>query len=179
MNLSTSKKLSIILGIVLVLFCFLCLCVVCIYSFLIPITRSTTIRNINNAETFSIKLERTACEGFCPVYSVSVDQDGNVVYNGEIYVSKKGLKQYKIEKDLAQKLYNDALDIDFFSLNDKYVNDKIVDLPSTIITITANGVTKSITVYGVSTEIPKKIMKLAEQIDFTCDTYQYVQNYNL
>ncbi len=37
-----------------------------------------------------ITLERTACFGACPVYTLSIYADGTVVYNGERFVDVEG-----------------------------------------------------------------------------------------
>lgn len=37
-----------------------------------------------------IKMQRTMCYGNCPVYNVTVDKEGNVIYNGEMFVYKSG-----------------------------------------------------------------------------------------
>ena len=169
-----TKTLSVVLGVLVACGCFLCLCSFCFYAFLIPIQKSTEIRNVNNAKTFSIKLERTACFGFCPIYSVEVDQDGYVTYTGEKFVNFQGKKQYKIDKYMAEKLFQDAIDADFFNLNDRYVDQRVTDLPSTVITITADGRTKSITMYGMEDFVPKRLRDLADKIDTVCETYQYV-----
>lgn len=39
---------------------------------------------------FSIRLTRGACEGPCPVYSVSVDSQGRVQWQGKQFVRRKG-----------------------------------------------------------------------------------------
>lgn len=33
-----------------------------------------------------IRLKRTMCYGTCPVYNVTVDKEGNVKYEGEMFV---------------------------------------------------------------------------------------------
>ncbi|MFZ0863707.1 MAG: DUF6438 domain-containing protein, partial [Candidatus Sulfotelmatobacter sp.] len=38
------------------------------------------------AADFSLTLERTGCEGFCPWYSVAILSDGSVHYEGKAYV---------------------------------------------------------------------------------------------
>lgn len=45
-----------------------------------------------------IKLRRTMCYGTCPVYSVVVDKEGDVNYNGEMFVYKNGEHNWKISK---------------------------------------------------------------------------------
>ena len=43
-----------------------------------------------------IRLERTACFGECPVYSVAIDGDGNVVYEGAKFVRVVGRQTDRI-----------------------------------------------------------------------------------
>ncbi len=45
-----------------------------------------------------IKLQRTVCYGTCPVYSVIVDNEGNVSYHGEMFVYKSGEHHWKVSK---------------------------------------------------------------------------------
>jgi hypothetical protein len=37
-----------------------------------------------------IRLKRIMCYGTCPVYSVIVHNEGNVIYNGEIIIKRNG-----------------------------------------------------------------------------------------
>jgi Domain of unknown function (DUF6438) len=47
----------------------------------------------------SIKLERTACLGTCPIYSVTIFSDGRLEYKGEMFVKAKGIHQETAAKE--------------------------------------------------------------------------------
>src|SRR5689334_11193571 len=47
-------------------------------------------------EDFTITLERGPCFGFCPVYSVTLDEEGNVTFDGERYILHCGEEDYKV-----------------------------------------------------------------------------------
>ena len=44
-----------------------------------------------------ITLQRTACFGACPVYTVSIYADGTVAYNGERFVEVEGTQTGSID----------------------------------------------------------------------------------
>jgi hypothetical protein len=56
-----------------------------------------------------IKLQRTMCFGTCPVYSVMVDNEGNVNYYGEMFVYKSGEHHWKISGKKVNQL-NDLIE---------------------------------------------------------------------
>lgn len=51
-----------------------------------------------------IRVERTMCYGNCPVYNVVVDKEGNVKYQGEMFVYKSGEYQWKISNKKVKQL---------------------------------------------------------------------------
>ncbi|KAB3530299.1 hypothetical protein F8154_13995 [Alkaliphilus pronyensis] len=51
-----------------------------------------------------IRLERTMCYGTCPVYNVTVNKDGKVKYEGEMYVYRIGKHQWKISNKKVKQL---------------------------------------------------------------------------
>jgi hypothetical protein len=52
----------------------------------------------------SIRLERTGCNGSCPVYSVAVQPDGKVVFEGGRYTSTKGKAEDTLPKEKMAEL---------------------------------------------------------------------------
>lgn len=56
-----------------------------------------------------MKLQRTMCFGTCPVYSVMVDNEGNVNYYGEMFVYKSGEHHWKISGKKVNQL-NDLIE---------------------------------------------------------------------
>jgi hypothetical protein len=127
-----------------------------------------------------ISMERTACYGTCPVYTLTIKGDGTVIYEGKDFVKVTGKQDSKISDDKVKKLIQEFYDIDYFSLEDSYtyrVNDDgsktvVQDLPTTKTSITIEGKTKSVdNYYGA----PEKLKKLEDKIDEMCNSKVWVK----
>ena len=127
-----------------------------------------------------INLERTACYGTCPVYTLTIKGDGTVIYEGKDFVKVTGKQDSKISEDKVKELIEDFYDIDYFSLEDSYtyeVDDAgiktfVQDLPTTKTSITIEGKTKSVdNYYGA----PEKLKKLENKIDEMCNAKVWVK----
>ena len=95
-----------------------------------------------------IKLQRTMCYGTCPVYSVTVDNEGNVNYHGEMFVYKSGEQHWKISKKKVEQLNDLIEDFGFKSFIYEPGEEFITDQPSCITTVKySNGKTKEIDHY--------------------------------
>ena len=81
------------------------------------------------------RIQRTACFGRCPIYTLTIYEDGTVIYLGQKWVEKEGTYQTKIDLEVFQKLLDKANEIGYFELDDVYDSDQITDLPSTITTL--------------------------------------------
>lgn len=114
------------------------------------------------AENLQITIERTACYGMCPTYTLKIYGDGKAVW--------EGFKNVKVEaKDSAVISQNDIVKLvdafdanNFFSLNDRYHSDMVTDLPSTTVTIFKNGQRKSVYSYFGA---PEAFTKVAWAVD--------------
>ncbi len=116
-------------------------------------------------ETAEIIIEKGPCFGFCPSYIMTIDQDGNVTFDGRIFVKYEGeTRKYKIEKDAVRKMLEEFKNVDFFSLEDEYVDQFVTDLPSLSITLKLDTESKTIFLYGLEDTVPEKLISLAEQI---------------
>lgn len=92
-----------------------------------------------------IKLQRTMCYGTCPVYSVTVDNEGNVNYYGEMFVYKSGEHHWKISKKKVEQLNDLIEDFGFKSFIYESGEEFITDQPSCITTVKySDGQTKEI-----------------------------------
>lgn len=67
-----------------------------------------------------ITLERTACFGFCPVYSFQIDSSGTVSWQGKEYVATRGSQASSITHDQFRDLIEAFEQIRFFDLKDVY-----------------------------------------------------------
>lgn len=113
-----------------------------------------------------ITIERTGCEGICPVYSAEIYSDGTVIYRGEHFVKFAGEKRYKISEDKLEKIISEFNRINYFSLKNKYETDEfgicITCQPTTITSINTGGRRKKIiNYYGA----PGSLDRLANKID--------------
>lgn len=84
--------------------------------------------SIHNWNSLVIRLERTACEGWCPDYSVEIHGDGVVRYEGRHCVVAKGVRTDQLSQEKVRKLFEAFRKADFFSLRDRY-SEGWVDAP--------------------------------------------------
>lgn len=90
-----------------------------------------------------IFMERTACYGTCPVYSVELRENGSVTYTGTQYVRVSGTRRWTVDAQAVQSLARDMARAGFFDWKDEYTAP-VMDLPTTYVTLTAGGRTKKI-----------------------------------
>lgn len=132
------------------------------------------VANPVNQTPVLITLSRTACYGFCPVYSVSISGEGEVIYNGRGFVNVVGEQRARIEPgDVANLLARfDA--IGFSNLRDAY-RAQITDLPTYTITLERGGQRKSVLDYGgVGAGMPEAVRGLQDEIDRVAGTARWV-----
>lgn len=93
----------------------------------------TVTKIMDNIKNTLVRLRKTPCFGDCPIYEMTIDKEGNVVFNGIKYVSEVGKKTFVLTEE-ELKTINEKLNSKDFSTYEKiYDNPKIMDLPSTYI----------------------------------------------
>lgn len=127
-----------------------------------------------------IELERTACLGSCPVYTVALREDGSVRYEGREHVKQSGTATATVSPAAVQGLVDAANTAGFFGLADRYAHGEptcplyTTDSPRTFIAITANGRTKRIEHdYGCENG-PKALVTLANRIDSVAGSSKWI-----
>ena len=126
-----------------------------------------------------VSLERTECYGTCPVYSVTIHGNGLVEYLGELRVDIPGAQTARIAPETVEELLEDFEKIRFFDLKNEYF-EGCTDLPTAIISISADGKTKKVRNYYGGCEGAKSgpqvdLARLAEQIDRAAGTDRWVK----
>jgi hypothetical protein len=143
---------------------------------LLPLMTSTPhVADIpSDLSDLEIYMEKTACEGPCPVYSVRVEGDGTVVYNGKTCVNVVGEQTDQISQEKVRDLVESFYQNDFFSLEDAYVED-VEDIPAILIRITLRDQTKQVVkrVYDES-KAPIELERIEDSIDTIANTQQWV-----
>lgn len=124
--------------------------------------------------SLEIYMEKSGCEGPCPVYSVTVHGDGRVVYQGRTCVNVIGEQTGQIAPDQVRALAAAFYQRDFFALQDTYIED-IQDIPATLIRFTLQDHTKQVIkqVYDPE-QAPAALADLEAAIDETANTAQWV-----
>jgi len=111
-----------------------------------------------------IALERTPCYGFCETYSLRVAADGSVEYYGQANVRRVGHHRGKLDPQWFRELAVLALDIGFFEMADEY-DCLVTDNPSVYVSVTRNGVKKTIRHYAVSHAGPPRLRAFEDVVD--------------
>lgn len=75
-------------------------------------------------KTVTIQLERTACYGTCPTYSITIHGDGRVEYNGKNRVKEVGPREARIEQDQTRALIAVFTRTKFWDLAEDYSETK-------------------------------------------------------
>jgi hypothetical protein len=126
-----------------------------------------------------ISLQRTACFGVCPVYSVSIYPDGLVEFHGERFVAAVGEYSHSVNPANFDRLAQFAREIDFFSFAAEYrvrveADNSITavsDLPSRITTVETETERKSVLNYFAG---PQELEDFENLIDQLTDSARWV-----
>ncbi|MGB2129341.1 MAG: DUF6438 domain-containing protein [Flavicella sp.] len=119
-----------------------------------------------------IRIERGSCYGFCPMYSLEINQSGSVCFIGDMFVEKLGKHEWNIEKETIDALNNAIKKFMFFDLEKTYSDFQISDLPTCTVSVTLkNGESRTI-VQGKGKEIwPEELKLFQKAIDKVAGTY--------
>ena len=112
-----------------------------------------------------ITLERTACFGTCPVYSIKILEDGTVIYEGDRSVTTTGQQIGEIAPDIVVLMTAAFEDAGYFGWNEAYETQTVSDLPTVITSVkSANGTHRIARYIGDSTA-PLALSFLEQWID--------------
>ena len=109
-----------------------------------------------------IGLERTACFGTCPVYTVILKSDGTVRYTGEDYVAHKGTRTGRISDWAFNQLAEYLIESGYMGMESNY-EVPVTDMATAYTTAVVKGKRKLIRNYGDVG--PSKLWALQQAID--------------
>ncbi|MBL4710676.1 MAG: hypothetical protein JKY48_19800 [Flavobacteriales bacterium] len=81
------------------------------------------------------RIQRTPCFGKCPVYTLTVFNDGRVEYFGKRNTPRDGRFETKVDEAVLNDIKAKAGEFGFFELNNIYDKQAITDIPSTITSV--------------------------------------------
>jgi len=112
-----------------------------------------------------VTLERGACFGACPIYTVTIRGDGSVTYQGQRFVEAMGEQSDRVTPQAFAGIIAKANAARFFDLRPEY-RAQITDIPTYVITVTLDGRTHRVVDYGgVSAGMPQAVRALENEID--------------
>ncbi len=137
---------------------------------------SCTVQNSNYQ---TIEYEAGACFGFCPMFTMTINEDRTAVFKAERFNFSRSTESQEPEGTftgtLKQEDYNKLIsllnEINVNSLNEKYGNRNVTDLPTADLRIAMkDGSKKEIEDYGKSgTEKLEELYKFFEDLRFSQD----------
>lgn len=121
-----------------------------------------------------IVMTRTVCYGFCPAYTLRIDGEGRVRYEGRQFVNVVGTQEAAIPRQDVERLLARFDEIGFDGLRDAY-RSNVTDLPTTTISLTRNGRTKTVLDYGgTGAGMPAAVRELQREIDRVAGSARWV-----
>jgi hypothetical protein len=101
---------------------------------------------------FRVELAQTECFGFCPIYSLTVDQDGRVTYYGESWVARFGPQEKQVSAQDARAIYDALYQAGYNKLNRCYLEQVdgcrvTTDAPYSYWDVSADGMAKALDRY--------------------------------
>lgn len=130
-----------------------------------------------------ITLERTTCFGTCPAYTLSIYEDGTVVYEGRQFVKRKGKARSRISKAALDELVREFDRINYFSLDDDYTGaqknckELWTDNPTATTSLNWNGKSKVIRHYHGcrGSSVLEQLTALEDKIDEVANTKRWIK----
>lgn len=138
----------------------------------------------NSAEVAArpaITLERTACFGSCPVYTISVSPSGEVTFQGRAHVLQLGTATGQIPAQRVDALLLELERAGYFGFASRYALSEpacgryVTDLPGAVSSATLGGRTKRIEHdYGCGSA-PEALRVLEQRIDEVLGSGQWTR----
>lgn len=137
----------------------------------------TPFPGISDWSSLKFDLSRGPCLGTCPIYTVSIDGLGNVVFDGEVpraYRTVHRTYRSKISETSVRELFKAFQKAQFFWLYSEYVTG-MTDAPTYKISIAFDRRKKEVFDYmGREAGMPKEVSGLEAMIDHIAGTSKWL-----
>jgi uncharacterized protein DUF6438 len=128
-----------------------------------------------------ITLERGPCFGTCPVYSVTLDGSGAVLFEGRRFVADTGISTASVPRARIDSLVAELTTGGYFDFAERYIAGEpgcvqyATDLPSVITEVRARGQSKRIEHDHGCMEAPKALTALEGRIDSVAGVARWIR----
>jgi len=144
-------------------------------------TRGTTVAPAASAG-WSVRMERGPCHGTCPVYTVEIQGDGTVLFNGIRNVAAMGAQKGSVTPDALKRLQEQFRLANFATLphadsdTSSTCRPYATDLP-TVTTVVRDGATSHSVRHDHGCRGAPPILNTLEQlVDGTSNTMQWIKS---
>ncbi len=147
--------------------------IVSILMVLLVIGLGTSAMLISAQETDSdvvFRLEREACFGTCPAYSVQIHADGTVIYDGLQHVDEEGERVSEIDPETVAYMLERFEALGYFEWDETYTDISSDNMPYVTTSVTKEGETHTIQRYTGDASAPVVLPYLENWIDFAAGT---------
>jgi ankyrin repeat protein len=122
----------------------------------------------------AIALERTACFGSCPGYTVTVET-GGIVFEGGSFVVAAGRHTDKADASEVRELAKRFVAADFYSMDAEYAAG-VTDNPTYVLRIAIDGKQKQVVDYvGSWVGMPEVVTELEDAVDEFARTKRWIK----
>lgn len=124
-----------------------------------------------DASAPAVRLERTACFGSCPVYTLSISRSGAVRFDGKKFVRHTGPDSAKISPAAVDSLLAEMSEAGFYDFEERYTSGApacgryATDLPSAVTSATDGSRSRRIQHDHGCSGAPPALSRLERRID--------------
>jgi hypothetical protein len=135
-----------------------------------------------------ITLERTRCYGRCPHYKLSINAEGEVIFEGIKFTRADGkTEKHKISREKLKELLAEFEKADYFAFEDEYSEAKncqnaATDHPWANTSLRFDGKSKAVKHYlgcvsgSEYSAYPKPLLELEKKIDEIAETARFLKS---
>jgi hypothetical protein len=115
-------------------------------------------------ENSKIEMKKTECYGTCPVYQITISGTGKALYEGRKHVKKTGKFEKQLSSQETKRIFKAYEASNFTDFREEYNDKDLMDLPTTYLTFTHRGFSKTIKDYYNAPQELKKLEKMVEEV---------------
>ena len=128
-------------------------------------------------KALTVRMERTACYGTCPAYTVTIHGDGRVEYDGKGHVKEKGAQEGRVEPDTIKTLAKEFAKAKFLALTEDYSGENCAryctDMATAVTELNLKEVNHRVKHYYGCGGAPKALFDLESAIDKLANTERW------
>jgi hypothetical protein len=129
---------------------FMMVCITCSFASCVTDVRKIRLEELNKV----VEISKGSCYGRCPVFTLTIYQDGIASYLGERFTDRMGLYVKRLDKEVFANLEKEFREANLWQYQNVY-KSRIADLQSVTLTYYEEGDIKAITVISVCLYSPR------------------------